>query len=416
MKPTRSKRLPIYIGCLSLILFFQNCSSSFRSLDPSELASESPKAIEQVYVPVPAQPEIGQPEVEPSPPSSLANPKSKLVFKNLIDVAVPGCFPQESSTSILQKTMQYKEVFSASLGRTVHLRTYVHQPPGWSAEQKRPVVVILHGGGWIGNDPTYWFPLSFYLASHGVVAINFQYRLWGAHQSGPEEGVKDALSAVRWTRKNAAELGIDPEKVLVFGDSAGGHLALSTALVQNLSDENGADSTSTVPQALYTLYPVVSLTQHSVLTMPFSHPEAHGHPQISPLQLLTPTRLLPATVLWQGSADQSSINPTPLARQFCETANAVAGGRRCHYIEYPGAGHAFIEEAIGEGAETRGHYREAAANVMSFLDDLGYVPGEKSQMLSRVASSAEHCRDWTYVRYNAYKINYGYYPLAQSSW
>lgn len=391
-----------------LITSFQNCGTNFRARNVAfqfdRTSERAPQSVEP--------PRVGAPSSE-----AIAT-KSKLVFKPLVEVTIPGCFPRADGAHITQSTIGYKDVYSDELGRDVHLRAYVHQPPGRVLGAKLPVVVIFHGGGWVANDPTYWFPLSFYLASRGVVAINVQYRLYGAHKSGPEAGVKDALSAVRWVRQNAGELGVDGDKLVALGDSAGGHLTLATALITDLSDERGtAAQTSSVPQALYTLYPVVMTTGPVMLSLPFAHPDPTlGHPGLSPLLLLKPERQLPPTVLWQGTADASVLNPPNLAKEFCQTANALAGGTRCHFVAYPGAGHAFIEEAIGEGAETRGHYREIAANVASFLDDLDFLKSDKSKLLDEMNTSAEHCRDWTYSRYNGYKTNYGYYPLINSAW
>lgn len=365
---------------LVMVTLFQNCSVSPGVDKDTTLASEA----------------AANPSLTPS----------KLVYNTLIETNIPSCFPRMDGAQINQKTMEYKEVYSSPLRRNIHLRAYVHQPPARHAGQRLPVAVIFHGGGWSGNDPTYWFPLSFYLASRGVVAINFQYRVYQAHQSTPVDSVRDALSAVRWVKKNAEILGVDFEKMLVFGDSAGGHLALSTALVSGIGDEAPAESSiSTVPQALYTLYPVVSTSGLGDLT----------YSEISPHLLLSPARLLPPTVLWQGTADSSPINPPALASQFCNDANTVAGGTRCYYLESPGAEHAFVEEnSLGD--TSKGRYQEVAANLASFLTDLGYITANRSTLLAEVRGSAAHCSNWTYGMYNAHRSNYGYVPLQSSVW
>jgi acetyl esterase/lipase len=88
---------------------------------------------------------------------------------------------------------------------------------------KAPVMVAMHGGGWqVGSPASYkhWGP---YLARNGFAVFAIQYRLG---KPGVYPGaVYDAKAAVQFVRAKAAELGLDPERVGVMGDSAGGHLA-----------------------------------------------------------------------------------------------------------------------------------------------------------------------------------------------
>ena len=94
-----------------------------------------------------------------------------------------------------------------------------------------------------------------------MVGVCVQYRLYKA---GTEvsvfECVKDARSAVRYVRAHATELGIDPQKFVVNGASAGGHLAAATALFA--FDEAGEDvSISCAPNALMLFSPVIDTSE-----------------------------------------------------------------------------------------------------------------------------------------------------------
>jgi acetyl esterase/lipase len=94
-----------------------------------------------------------------------------------------------------------------------------------------PVVVFLHGGGWrVGSrhsaGPGYEAasPTPFErLAQAGIAVASVDYRLSG-EATWPAQ-LHDAKAAVRWLRARARELGIDPERVAAWGESAGGHLA-----------------------------------------------------------------------------------------------------------------------------------------------------------------------------------------------
>ena len=87
-----------------------------------------------------------------------------------------------------------------------------------------PAVVYVHGGGWqLGDKAAGMYPWhSPLMAAHGFVAVNVGYRLsWIA--SHPAQ-VEDLRTALTWLRTNAGTYGIDPSRIGVWGDSAGGHL------------------------------------------------------------------------------------------------------------------------------------------------------------------------------------------------
>jgi acetyl esterase/lipase len=94
-----------------------------------------------------------------------------------------------------------------------------------------PVVVFLHGGGWrVGNrhtaGPMYGgsSPTPFErVARAGIAVASVDYRLSG-EATWPAQ-LHDAKAAVRWLRARAGELGIDPDRIAAWGESAGGHLA-----------------------------------------------------------------------------------------------------------------------------------------------------------------------------------------------
>lgn len=93
-----------------------------------------------------------------------------------------------------------------------------------------PVVLNLHGGGWVQGNPeqSAWFA-SRVAARTGAVVLSFDYRLAPEHPF--PAGVDDAWAALLWVVENAEELQVDPTRVAVMGDSAGGGLAATVALL-----------------------------------------------------------------------------------------------------------------------------------------------------------------------------------------
>ncbi|WP_051836398.1 alpha/beta hydrolase [Streptomyces sp. NRRL F-2580] len=95
--------------------------------------------------------------------------------------------------------------------------------------RERPLVVFLHGGGWVmcGLD-THDATCRTLAAASGAVVVSVDYRLAPEHPW--PAAVDDALAVLLWAREEATVLGCDPGRVVVAGDSSGGNLAAVTAL------------------------------------------------------------------------------------------------------------------------------------------------------------------------------------------
>lgn len=96
------------------------------------------------------------------------------------------------------------------------------------ASAPRPLVVWIHGGGWMGGDRAGPRPLARATTILGYASASIDYRLTRSGAQFPAQ-VQDVAEALRFLRRNAGRYGIDPERVVVGGDSAGGHLALMVA-------------------------------------------------------------------------------------------------------------------------------------------------------------------------------------------
>lgn len=129
------------------------------------------------------------------------------------------------------ETLVYKRVDGCEL------RLLTMKPDGWTAGDRRPAVLWIHGGGWTGGAPELFVPQCRYMAARGAVSFSVEYRLIDSGSGGPEAGrpssaagcladcLADCADALRYIRDQAGMLGIDPSRIAVAGDSAGGHLA-----------------------------------------------------------------------------------------------------------------------------------------------------------------------------------------------
>jgi acetyl esterase len=128
------------------------------------------------------------------------------------------------------------------------LRSRHYVPPGPPAAGPPPLLVFFHGGGWvIGDLDTHDDLCRFLAARAGVQVLSVEYRLAPEHPFPAP--VEDAHAAYAWAAANAAELGADPARVAVGGDSAGGNLA---AVVSMLARDAGGPA----PALQLLLYPV----------------------------------------------------------------------------------------------------------------------------------------------------------------
>jgi acetyl esterase/lipase len=93
-----------------------------------------------------------------------------------------------------------------------------------------PALVYIHGGGFIVGDlDTFHDGVAKTAAEVGAVVVSVDYRL--APETPFPGGLEDCYAALKWTVDNAAELNIDPERVAIGGDSAGGGLSAGLALL-----------------------------------------------------------------------------------------------------------------------------------------------------------------------------------------
>ncbi|HEB3530106.1 TPA: alpha/beta hydrolase [Burkholderia cenocepacia] len=133
--------------------------------------------------------------------------------------------------------------------RDIPLRLY--KPAGTQHADRLPIVLFVHGGGFVSGDLDTHDVLARAIAVRAhVLVISVDYRL--APEFPFPAGLEDIYAALQWAFDHAASIGGDPERIAVCGDSAGGNLAAATAMLTR-------DRKGPALVAQWLMYPVVSL-------------------------------------------------------------------------------------------------------------------------------------------------------------
>jgi acetyl esterase len=245
------------------------------------------------------------------------------------------------------ESVVYKKVGNESLSLSLI------RPAGTDAAGKAPCIVFFHGGGYRTGTPEKFRVMSQALADRGYLAISVQYRLLDEGNVIPKDAIEDGRSAMRYIRSHAASLGCHPDRIAAAGGSAGGHLALMTALKSPFDDRADDLAVSPKPAALILLNAGYNLAR-------FKRPEAMV---ISPTQIVTAD--LPPTLMMHGTADKAVHFGE--ATEFREKATA-AGAKDVTLVPFEGRGHGFFHAQKGDGSD----FKTVIDQIDGFLRRLGW--------------------------------------------
>lgn len=216
------------------------------------------------------------------------------------------------------------------------LRIHVFLPSGWTAGDRRPALLYFFSGGWIGGSPVRFADWGRWAAGIGLVGIIPDYRTHNRFGTSPREAVADGRASLRWVQEHAGELGIDSRHIVVGGSSAGGHLALWTAITHNPPGSSSGDAPLIKPCALVLVSPV------SDTAGPLGYgPRQFGESAraFSPVDQLDPA--MPPLLVFHGDADQT----IPVGQSINLRDKLRGTGNICELVIGHDGGHSFISES-----------------------------------------------------------------------
>ncbi|MFC7337868.1 alpha/beta hydrolase [Haloferula chungangensis] len=256
------------------------------------------------------------------------------------------------------RTVTYK-----TIGDT-KLQIEIFEPEDHKPGEKRPAIVFFFGGGWNGGSTKQFHQQAETLSELGMVAFCADYRVKSRNKTTPFECVKDGKSAIRWVREHAAELGVDPDKIVASGGSAGGHVASCTDLISGCEEEGENLEVSSRPNATILFNPVLDTTSKGYGATKF---QADQQTVLSPCHQVK--KDLAPTIVFHGTKDTTV--PYENAERFTDLMKKA--GNECTLIPVVDKGHGSFNSLAFRPKNDRADYDLTMTNSIEFLQTHGFL-------------------------------------------
>ncbi|WP_300681276.1 alpha/beta hydrolase [Nocardioides sp.] len=257
-----------------------------------------------------------------------------------------GLLRQSTLAGGRQQVGSSRDLQVAGMGARLY-RPSVPADPGAAG----PLLVFYHGGGFIYGDlDSHDAPARFLCEQSGIPVLSIDYRL--APEASFPAAYDDALAAFAWARENAATLGVDPARIGVGGDSAGGNLAAGVALAvggqcafQLLiypvteTDENPTASRSMFGEGFFLTTRFIDLAVATYVPAGIDPRD----PRLAPLYAEVPADIAPAFVATAG------FDPLRDEGEAYATKLEKAGGRVVQR-RYPDQIHGFLNVLLARSS------------------------------------------------------------------
>lgn len=233
--------------------------------------------------------------------------------------------------------------------------------PVLSSPMNLPAIVFFFGGGWTGGTPEHFKMQAEYLASRGMIAICPDYRVKSRQGTSPFECVKDAQSAMRYVRSHSRELGIDSDKIVAAGGSAGGHLAACTGIINGVNEDGDDLSIKTHPFLMVLFNPVVDTGKNG-----YGREKVAGREfEISPVHHVTAG--IAPTLIMHGKDDTT----VPYENAVRFESLMKQEGNKCKLKGYKNQKHGFFNYS-----KKPKYFKKTLIQTERFLEDYNLLRGE----------------------------------------
>ena len=307
-------------------------------------------------------------------------------------IALGSIFSIEAQSIIPDTKILYKEVNGDSL--------YFHVFKPQISRNPTAVVVFFFGGGWTGGTPKQFYQQSEYFASRGMLAIAAEYRIKKTHGTSPFDCVEDGKSAIRWIREHHKELNINPDKIVAAGGSAGGHIAICTALVDGLDNADENTLISSVPNAVVAYNPVLDTTEEG-----YGHEKVVGREtEVSPTHQVK--KEMPPMLLFHGKEDTTV--PFENATRF--TSLMKEAGNELELVAVDNVGHGFFNGDFFRKDAGNKYYNLTTYQTDVFFKKLGYLKNKPTlvQHIIKIACVGDSNTKAKYPKFLQEKIGKKY--------
>ena len=253
------------------------------------------------------------------------------------------------------------------------LNLWIFYPDNHKKNDKAASIVFFFGGGWNGGNPAQFLQQAKYLQQRGMVSILADYRVKSRNNTQAIYCLKDAKSAIRWVRTNARKIGIDPNRIVASGGSAGGHLAAATGTIP-IHDEEGENlKISSVPNAMILFNPGLILAPIKEFDISNSWPANRTSnlkdrigvepKSFSPYHFVNENT--PPTIIFHGTKDKTIPHESV---EFFDLRMKKFNNKSNLYL-YDGEEHGFFNY----GRKNQGPFNDTMSKAEKFLKDLGYI-------------------------------------------
>jgi acetyl esterase/lipase len=213
----------------------------------------------------------------------------------------------------------------------------------------------------VNGNPDQFKLQAEYLATRGIVAFCPDYRTRSRFGTTPFESVQDAKSAIRYLKIHSEELGIDMNKIVASGGSAGGHLAACTAVIKNINEATDDLTVSSVPMALVLFNPVVDTGKKG-----YGQEKLAGREfELSPVHHITAN--VPSTLIMHGKGDKT----VPYENEVRFSYLMKQQNNKCILIGYKKQEHGFFNYN-----KSPKYFKKTLSKTEAFLEEKNLLRGE----------------------------------------